>query len=162
MHAAHGHALVLGFNDHRNTFGLQLPIDGVGDLHREFFLDLQATGVDLHHPGEFGEPHHPPIGQISHMGLAQKGNHVMLAVTHQRDVAHHHHLVVALDLGESGFEHLGRVLLVASKELSIGPGHAGRSALQPLPVRIITSPQDQGTHGLFGGFSTGLLDHFLA
>ena len=77
-YAAYGHAQMLGFHDDTQTARRNLILEPVGDLLRQPFLHLGAAGEHLDHPGEFGQPENPFAGQVTDVGHADDGQHVML------------------------------------------------------------------------------------
>src|SRR6185312_5482461 len=88
-----------------------------------------------------------PPRQIGDMRLAEDGRQMMLAAALEADVAQHHHLVIAFDLLEGAFQHLLGVGVVAGEPFLIGAGDTARRVHQPLAVRIVAGPADQGTDG---------------
>jgi len=68
---------------------------------------------------------------------------VVLAIGFEADVAQHHDLVVALHLFEGALQDLGRVVLVAGKELLVGAHDAVRCAEQALAIGIVARPAQQ-------------------
>jgi hypothetical protein len=57
VYAAGGHAVMSCLDDYANTLRLDDIVDGVGDLRRHLFLDLQALGINIYHPGRlWNEP----------------------------------------------------------------------------------------------------------
>ena len=75
--------------------GLQNPLNTFNDLRGHGFLSLQASGKNLHHARQFGDPHNLAVGNISQMRMAQDGDHVMLTMALNRYVAQQDHIVVA-------------------------------------------------------------------
>ena len=63
-HAAVTHAEVLALHDNRDTLGLQMLLDCIGHLGGQLFLDLQAPGEYVDHPGQLGQAHDAAIGSM--------------------------------------------------------------------------------------------------
>ena len=86
---------------------------------------------------------------------------MVLAAGLERDVAQDHDVVIAADLPEGPLQDLGRVLLVALEPFRVGPRHAGRRIGEPLPVRILPGPADQGANRLLGRLAARALPNLL-
>jgi hypothetical protein len=52
-YASAGHASMGPFNDNGDALRLKDPLQGVGDLGRDPFLNLEPLSVDLDEPGQF-------------------------------------------------------------------------------------------------------------
>lgn len=48
-------------------------MESVGDLGCQALLELGATGVTLHHPGQLGWPHDPPVGYVTDVSFTDQG-----------------------------------------------------------------------------------------
>jgi hypothetical protein len=91
------------------------------------------------------------------VGDALERQQMVLAETHQLDVANEHELLV-VRLERRG-EHLGRVDPQAGEELGVGPGHPGGGADQAVAVRILTEgDEDLPDRFLDAGQVDGALD----
>ena len=84
------------------------------------------------------------------MRFADEGDHVMLAMRVELDVAEHHDIVIASHFVEGAREHLERVLAIAREELVIGRSDAAWRLAQALAVGIIASIGDQRADRLLG------------
>ena len=73
LHAAHGHAHVLGLDDHGDAARLQGLVDGADDLGRHGLLRLQAAGEDVDHAGELGQADHAFGRVVADVALPTKG-----------------------------------------------------------------------------------------
>jgi hypothetical protein len=111
---------------------------------------LQAPGEAVDHAGELGDAHHPAVGQIADVGLADHRQHVVLAEADEADVPQDDQLVIAADLLEGALEIAPRVGLVAREQLNVRARHAGRRVQQAFTGDIVPRPADQGAHSLFG------------
>jgi hypothetical protein len=69
-----------------------------------------------------------------------------------------HKIVVAFDLLENFRQDLVGALPIAAEELFIGFDDATRGVSQPLAVRIVSRPAQQGAHGGFGFIAGGAFD----
>jgi len=56
VYAAGGHAMMRRLDDHANPLRLEDIVDGVGDLRRHLFLDLQPLGINVHYPASLEMP----------------------------------------------------------------------------------------------------------
>ena len=72
LHAAHGHAHMLGFHEHNRSLGSEIIHEGIGNLCAQLLLQLQTTGVDLNRAGKLREPCDTAVGDITNGGLAIK------------------------------------------------------------------------------------------
>ena len=73
---------------------------------------------------------------------------VVLAEGLERDVAQDDDVIVAADLLEGPLQDGDRVLAVAFEPLRIGSRHPSRRAGEPLPVRVLARPADEGANRL--------------
>ena len=74
------------------------------------------------------------------MHLTENGDHVMLAMAFQRDIAQHDHIVIAFNILKSASQHFFRVFLVTGKKLGIGINNALGRINKPFAIRIVTGP----------------------
>ena len=79
LDAAHRHTQMLCLNDNCHAKGFQRVIDGLLDLHGQPLLDLQPARIDIHHPCNLAQPGDIFIGNVGHMSLPYKRDHVMFA-----------------------------------------------------------------------------------
>jgi hypothetical protein len=89
VYAAGGHAVMCCLDDYANTLRLEDIVDGVGDLRRHLFLDLQALGIDIYHPGQLGNADHAAIWNMGHPGPPDDRRHVVLAMAFEANVRQH-------------------------------------------------------------------------
>ena len=120
LDAAHGHAHMLGLDEHRDTTRLQACVDRLGDLRSHVFLGLQAAGEDIDDAGNLGKPEDTALRQVGDMRLAYHGQHMVFAMREEGDVAHQYHVVIAADLLEGPSENLVDIGFIA------GNAQAGR------------------------------------
>src|SRR6516165_7316640 len=80
-HATHRHAQMLGLYHYDNAPGLEDVHQRIGDLAGHPFLDLGAAGVDVHQPGQLGQPGDLAllVRYIADVGKPEKRRQVMLA-----------------------------------------------------------------------------------
>ncbi len=64
---------MLGLHDDYGPPGIQLPIQGVGDLSGQPLLKLRTTSIPLDHPGQLGEAHDLTVQKVTDVGLADEG-----------------------------------------------------------------------------------------
>ncbi|KAG1648102.1 hypothetical protein GQR58_030094 [Nymphon striatum] len=101
--ATHGHTQVLGFDDHNGAARFEDLAHGVGALGRQSFLDLGATGVAVDQAGELGQARDATlvIRDVTHVRHAHERDQMMLTQRVDRDVSHHHHLLMtSFELGD--------------------------------------------------------------
>src|SRR5829696_2318644 len=67
LHAPHRHAQMFGLDDEDGATGSQA------------LLELGATGVTLHQPGQLGQAYDLPVWYVAHVGLADERHEVMFA-----------------------------------------------------------------------------------
>ena len=79
LDAAHTHTGVHGFDDDGNAKGVEGFLDAVPDLLSEALLDLEAAGIGFHHAGNLAEAGDLAVGDVCHVGLADEGEHMVLA-----------------------------------------------------------------------------------
>ena len=147
--AAAAHALVRRLDDDGDPERLQFDVDGVGDLHRQFLLNLQPPREGFDDADEFRDADDAGVGQICDVRLADNGREMMFAMAGEVDVAQQHHLVVAFGLLERSPQHLGGIIGVAGEVFLEGANDTLRRRLQPFPTGIIACPQQQRAHRLF-------------
>src|SRR5438874_1769323 len=70
VHTAGGHAVMRCLDNHANALRLKHVVDGVGDLRRHLLLNLQALGINVDYPGQFGNADHAAIWDVGHPGPA--------------------------------------------------------------------------------------------
>ena len=70
----HGHAQVLGFNNHQGALGFQGALDSAGHLGGQALLDLQASGEAVYKAGQLGEAgnHAAFLRDVGHVGHAEE------------------------------------------------------------------------------------------
>ena len=147
LDTAHLHAHVLGLDYDHHSQGLKGFLYGFAYLQRHAFLHLQAMAVAVDHAGYLGEACDVAVGDVSHMGFAVEGYHVVLAEGVEVDVLDDDHLaVVFLELGL--IEYLDGVFVVASCEVGHSFCHTDGCLLQSFALRVFTDEGEQLTHPL--------------
>jgi hypothetical protein len=141
--------------DDANALGLEDIVDRVGDLRRHLFLNLQAPGVGLHHPGEFADANHAPARDVRHPSLTDDRGQVMLAMALEADATEHDHFVIAFDFFEGLLQKQCGILAVASKEFLEGTSDASGSFDQAVSLWIISRPSNDGSERTFDIGSVG-------
>src|SRR5262249_47031865 len=146
LHAPHRHAQVLGLDDHEHVRREDVD-EGVGDLGGQPLLHLGALGEPGDHARQLRQPGDAPVGvgDVRDVGAPVERNEVVLAVAGERDVAHHHHLVV---IGlEGGRDVTARVLTQAAEDLLVHVGDAARRVLEPIAIRVLADRLEDLAHG---------------
>jgi hypothetical protein len=140
VHASRRHALMHGVDYDAAPAGLENLCDAVCDLRCQLFLHLETSCVAVDDACELADTHHLVGGQVPDVHSADDGRHVMLAMRLERDIAQHHHLVVAAHLLEGPAQVVGGVTLVAGEPVPVGVDDALGRLQQSFPSRIIASP----------------------
>ena len=110
-------------DDHAHALRFDRFVNGVGNLTCEPLLYLQPPREDLDQAGNLAQPDYLSFGNISHMHLAEEGQHVMLAEREDLDVLDDHHLVVVF-VEERAAQDRRRIL-------SVPLGQEGHRLLNP-------------------------------
>src|SRR5262245_22656347 len=142
MHAACGHAVMRCLDDDSHALRLKHNVDGIGDLSRHLFLNLQTLCIDLDQPCELADANDTAAGHVGHPSLADNGRNVMLAVAFESDAAQHDHFVVTFDFLESLLQDFDWVLSIADKKLLKRARHAGGRLGQTITLWIVTGPSN--------------------
>ncbi len=112
-------------------------LDGVGDFPRKVLLDLQAPGEHVDDARQLRQAKDLAGRNIGHMGLADKGQQVMLAQRIQLDVLEDHHLVVVGSEQRTVDDFL-QVLLVPMTQILHGLGSALWRVEQTFALGVFT------------------------
>src|ERR1700689_1614064 len=118
----------------------------VRDLWVHVFLYLRAAGLNIHQPGQLGQPGNLSlfVWYIADMSSTKKRHQMMLTHAVNLNVPDQHELVVV------GVEHRGQHVLGALAEtgelLRVGPGHPGRGVLEPVPLRVLADGEQDLPH----------------
>src|SRR5919109_4736848 len=94
LHSPHHHAQVTSFDYDPDALRFNRLLDGLGNLSGQALLDLQAPRENLDEPWNFAQPNDLSFGDISHVHLAEKRQHVVLAEAEHLYVFYYNHLVV--------------------------------------------------------------------
>ena len=120
--------------------------DGVGDLGGHALLHLEPACVTVDEAGQLGEPGDAPVlgRDVGDVGLAEERHQMVLAERRERDVAHHHHLVV---LGREGdLEVPRRVVVEAREQLLVHGRHPVGGAHQAVALGVLPDGAEQFRH----------------
>ena len=79
LHAAHLHTHVTGLDNHHDTQRVERLLYALFDLKRHALLHLQAVAEYVDHTGYLRQSRDIAVGDIGHMHLAIKRQHVVLA-----------------------------------------------------------------------------------
>ncbi len=130
---------MLGFDHHRNTSGAGDFLNGFGDLAGQVFLDLQPAGEHVDDPRDLRQAQYAPGGDVCHMGLADEGQHVVLAQRVQLDVLDDDHLVIVR--GEQrAVDDLFQAAVVTAAQVLHRLCRALRRIAQTFALRVFTHP----------------------
>ena len=69
-----------GLDDNSDALRPQYIVDRVGDLNREFLLDLEASAKRVDHTSQLADAHDPGVWQVCNMRAPHDRHHVMFAV----------------------------------------------------------------------------------
>ena len=129
--------------------GLRSSSSSVRDLGRQPLLHLRPAGEDVDEPGQLRQPGDLPgfVRDVADVRLPVEGDQVVLAEADEPDVAHQHHLVVALI--EDRREDFGRVLVQPGERLLVAARHPPRGVTQALAVGVLPDRDQQLTDGRF-------------
>ena len=75
-----------GFEDHPQATGLEDVRQRVGNLLSEALLNLEAPGEMFDEPWNLRKAHQAARRNVSHVGLTEEGQEVMLTEAVERDV----------------------------------------------------------------------------
>ena len=119
----------------------ELFVDQLGDLPRHALLNLQAPGVDFDNAWNLRQADHLAAGNVGDMGLAEEGQHVVLAHRVHLDVADDHQLV-----GVAGehrvVDQRTDVLAIAAGQEVKSLGRAFRRLDQAFTLHILAEQRD--------------------
>src|SRR5271166_1567155 len=127
--------------DHRgDTLRLQHLLNGVGDLRRQAFLDLQPLGINLNDARKLGNTYHAAIRHIGDPGTTNDRRNVMFAMTFERNTAENDHLVIAVRLLEGLLKDQLGVLTVAGKVFLKGANQTTGGFTKTVSIGVFTDP----------------------
>ncbi|MNG12131.1 hypothetical protein D3C84_957240 [compost metagenome] len=132
---------MLCLDDHRDACRAGHCLHRVGDLPGEVFLDLQATGEHVHQPCNLRQAQHLARWNISHMRLADEGQHVMFAQRIQLDVVDDHHFIV-VGREQGAVDDFLDTLLVTMTQVLHGLGRAQRRITQAFAIWVLSEPDE--------------------
>src|SRR5207237_6988357 len=78
LHTPHRHAEVLRLADHRDAGRMELLHQDVRNLAGEALLELQPTGVDLHHTRQLADADHAPPWDVADVEAAMERQQMVL------------------------------------------------------------------------------------
>ena len=131
-----------GLNHHSDSPGLNQFHDGLGYLHGQILLVLQAPREDFRDASHLRQAEHFAFGKIADVAYAIEGEHVVFAQGVDLDVADDDHLVHRrLENGSAYrlFDGLG----VSFGEKPVGFVRPPGGVHQPLSVRVFAQPLDE-------------------
>lgn len=122
-HAAHLHAEVTGFDDDHDTLRVEGILDTMGNFFGHAFLHLQAMAEGVDDACEFGESCNFAVGDVGDVYVSEEGQQVVFTEGVELDVAHNHHVVVAL-FEEGGAQDGYGIFIVAARKFHPSSGYA--------------------------------------
>src|SRR5918994_3460796 len=147
LHSPHRHTQMFRLDDEDGATSAQPLVDGVGDLGGKTLLELGATGVTLHQPGQLGQAYDFPVWYVAYVGLADHRQEVMFAERIQGYVPDQDHL--AMFFPEPDVKVLGWVIGKPGEEERVGFGDAARRASEAFPFRVFAYGYKQLPDGAF-------------
>src|SRR3970040_1192693 len=114
---------------------------GFFHLCGQALLHLGTPGNPLDEPRQLGEPGDTTPGDIGDMGLTVERDEMVLTHRIERDLAHHHDLLIVL-LPEEGVDDLGRVAVKPVEDLGVEGCNPLRGVEQTLALGIFTQSLD--------------------
>src|ERR671914_550554 len=136
-YAAPRHAQVLGLDHDDDAARLEGRHQRVGDLAGHPLLHLRPPGVDVHQPGELGQPGDMPlfVGRVPHMRHAVERHQVMLTDRVDLDVLDQDHLVV---IGvEHGVQDVRGPLSHPGELFGVRARHPGRGVDESVAIGVL-------------------------
>ncbi len=124
---------------------------GVRNLGREPFLDLQAPRVNLDHPRDLRKADDSAVRQVRNVSLTVEGQQVMLAQRIEVEIPAQDHLLVVFLGKECTVDSLLGILRVTVGEKLERLHHARGGTRKPLALGILAEMTQKRPHGLFGG-----------
>ena len=134
LHAPHRHAQMFRLDDEDGATRSQPLVDGVGNLSGKTLLELGATGVTLHQPGQLGQAYDLPIWYVAYVGLADHRQEMMFAERIQRYVPDQDHL--AMFFLKPNVQVPGWIIGKPGEEERVGFGDTARRAPEAFPFRV--------------------------
>src|SRR5271157_4426916 len=116
LDAAHHHAEVSRFDHHAHAQRLDRFLNGLGNLHCEPLLHLQAARKYFHQPRNLAQADDLALWDVRDVYFAEERQHMVLAKAEHLDVLHDHHLVVIHAVERALQDQLG-ILAVALGEV---------------------------------------------
>src|SRR5450755_1600711 len=112
LHATHHHAEMARLDHDSHTLWLDSLLNGLRNLSRKPFLNLQTPREDFDQPGNFAQADYFAVRDVGYVDLTKKRQNVMLTQAEHLHVFDDHHLVISHS--EQGFlEHRLGIFLVA-------------------------------------------------
>src|ERR1039458_7148354 len=75
LHAAQGHAQMLGLEYHAHPLWLKLLMQPAGDLDGQSLLELEIAGEEVNHAGELGQAEDPIGRQVDRKSTRLNSSH---------------------------------------------------------------------------------------
>jgi len=94
LNPPHLHTHMLGLNDNRDTQWLECILNAIAYLGSKPLLNLQSTGISIHHACKFAESGDLAIWDIGDMRLTEKWQQMVFAQAVQFDIFYQNHLPV--------------------------------------------------------------------
>ena len=150
FYAAHGHAGVRGFDQHRDAARLELRHERVGDLAGQALLNLQAQREALDQARQLAQAHDLAFGQIGNVRLPHERQHVVFAHRIEGDVFEDHDFVVIFV--ERRFEMFAGIVAVAAENFGVHARHARGRVEQAVAFRVLADSRENFFDRAFNAF----------
>src|ERR1051325_729820 len=116
----------------------------MGNLLGQSFLNLQAASKHINNSRYFTEAEYFVAREISHVRLAEEGQHMVLAEAEELDIFDDHHLVI-LDLEDGAVKEFVNVGMITAGQKTESLAHTFGRTHQSLTSRVFTEAgQDFG------------------
>jgi hypothetical protein len=146
----HGHAKVLGLDDHGDTLGLEARNQGISDLGGETLLKLGPPRQTIYHAGELAHAHNAAAGNVANVDLAVERQKMVFTERVEGNVLHHHHLFVPFlkaNLKQSDW-----ILFQSGEQLGVHSGDTFGSIHEAFAARVFPNSLDYRGDSLFDSF----------
>ena len=145
--AACRHAVVFCLQHDGHALRLQDVFDRVGNLSRQFFLNLQAFSVRLYNACKFGNANDASIRDVGDPGAADDWGHVVFAVALKPNAAQDDHAVVAVGFFKRLLKNRFGIFRVAFEILFVSTRDARWRFMQPVAIWIFACPEQNRAYG---------------
>lgn len=141
FHSPHHHAKMSGFDDDADAMCIQLRAQRFRNLHRQPFLNLQASGEHIDDPRDLTEADHLLVRQVPDMDSTKKRQQMVFAHAEEIDVFDDDHLVI-FDRKERTVQEMVDITLIPLRHKGQGFGYSLGSLEEAIPTGLFTKGQE--------------------